>query len=77
MLSKAKRCPVTLRPTINIKTEMILMSVAVWRMHLFSCSWPAIHDHKGFPIPGKGADKPHGCISKLSFTMAGGAYHTT
>ena len=53
------------------------MSVAVWRLHLFSCSWPAIHDHKGFPVPGKGVDKPRGCISKLSFTMVGGAYHKT
>ena len=53
------------------------MSVAVWRAHLFSCGWPAKHDHMGFPR--KGAGKPHGNISKfyskLSFTMAGGAFH--
>ena len=48
------------------------MSVAVWRAHLFSCGWPAKHDHMGFPR--KGAGKPRGDISKfyskLSFTMA-------
>ena len=53
------------------------MSVVVWRAHLFSCGWPAKYDHIGFPR--KGADKPRGDISKfyskLSFTMAGGAFH--
>ena len=53
------------------------MSVAVWRAHLFSCGWPAKYDHKGFPR--KGADEPRGNISKfyskLSLTMAGGAFH--
>ena len=36
------------------------MSVAVWRAHLFSCGWPAKHDHMGFPR--KGAGKPRGDI---------------
>ena len=51
------------------------MSVALWGAHPFSCGRPAICDHKGFPR--KGADKPRGCITKLSFTMAGGTYHKT
>ena len=39
------------------------MTFAVWRVHLFSCGWPAKHDHMGFPR--KGAGKPRGCISKF------------
>ena len=50
------------------------MSVAVWRAHLFSCDWPAKNT-----FPRKGAGKPRGDISKfyskLSFTIAGGAFH--
>ena len=40
-------CPVYAKT--YVKTEMIFMSVAVWRGHLFSCGWPAKHEHKGFP----------------------------
>ena len=50
---------------VNVKTKMIFMSVAVWRVYLFSRGWSATNR--------KGTDKPRGCISKL--TMTGGAYH--
>ena len=52
------------------RTEMIFMSVAVWRAHLFSCGWPAKHDHMGFPR--KGAGKPRGDISKSIIVNYGG-----
>ena len=50
------------------------MSVAVWHAHLFSCGWPAKPDHMGFPRKGAGGDISK-FYSKLSFTMAGGAFH--